>query len=151
MRYRPSRWTFAAFAFAVVTGFIAWLILGRGERTMRLADGREFSVVAVTYGTNHVLEEGPPWARLMARFGSRSMAYRFGYSFSGGVPSVTAGVVVWTQWTSSNLNTLPHFASVVDPHGHETEPVDAALSLVTVPKKVETLIAWRFQNYPRLQ
>jgi hypothetical protein len=88
MWHRPSRWTLAAFAFAAVAGLIAWLILGRSSRTMCLADGREFSVVAVTYGTNHVLEGGPLWSRLIARCGSRSMAYRFGYRSSGNYPSL---------------------------------------------------------------
>lgn len=147
MWYRPSRWTLAAFGFAVLAGFIAWLILGRGERTVRLADGRELSVVAVTYGTNHVLEEGPPWARLIARFGSRSMAYRFGYRSSGAYPSAVPSVMVWTRWASGNSNAPPNFASVAGTHGFETEPVDATSKQVSYPKTV----AWRFESYPRLQ
>lgn len=147
MGHRPSRWTLAAFAFAVVAGFIAWLILGRGGRTMRLADGREFSVVAVTYGTNHVFEEGPPWARLMARFGSRSTASRFGYRSSGYIPSTVPSVMIWSRWAVENSNGPPRFASVADAHGIATEPVDATSKQVSYPKTV----AWRFENYPRLQ
>jgi hypothetical protein len=151
MWHRPSRWTLAAFAFAVVAGFVAWLVMGRGERTMRLADGREFSVVAVTYGTNHVFEEGPPWARLMARYGSRSMAYRFGFSSSGSVRSPTPCVVVWTRWPSGHSNAPPRFASVADSNGFETEPADASLSQTTTPKNSGMLLARRIDNYPRLQ
>ena len=151
MWHRPSRWTLAAFAFAVVAGFIAWLILGRGEPTHRLPDGREFSIVAVTYGTNHILEGGPPWARLIARLGSRSMASRFGYKSSGVYPSALPSVMVWTRWFSGNSNSAPQYASVADARGTETEPV-AFLSTETVtPKRNGTYLAWRFENYPRLQ
>ena len=151
MGYRPSRWTLAAFAFAVVAGFIAWLILGRTERAMRLADGREFSIVAVTYGTNHVFKGGPPWARLMARSGLRSIAVRFGYSLSGNLPSSTPCLVVWTRWSLSNSNPPPRFASVAAARGVETEPIQVALAPVSVGKKDGMLMAWRFENYPRLQ
>jgi hypothetical protein len=151
MWYRPSRWTLAAFAFAVAAGFITWLVLGRGERTMRLADGREFAVFAVTYGTNHALEGGPPWARLMARFGSSSMAYRFGYRSSGVYPSAVPSVMIWTRWSSSNLNVPPRFASVAGANGFETEPVVAAANQGISARSDGTSVAWRFENYPRLQ
>ena len=151
MWYRPSRWTLAAFAFAVAAGLIAWLVLGRGERPVRLADGREFSVVAVTYGTNHVFAQGPPWARLVARYRSRSAAYRFGYRSSGFFPSAVPSVMVWTRWSSGNSNVPPRFASVAGPDGFETEPVNVTSYLEKFPKSNEVSIAWRFENYPRLQ
>lgn len=151
MWHRPSRWTLAAFAFAVVAGFIAWLVMGRGERTMRLADGREYSVIKVTYGTNHVLEQGPPWARLIARFGSPSKAYRFGYRSSGPYPSPVPSIMVWTRWLPGHSNAPPRFASVAGADGFETEPVDVTSYLGTFPKSNEVSIAWRFENYPRLQ
>ena len=151
MWYRPSRLTLAAFAFAVVAGLIAWLILGRGARMMRLADGREFSVVAVTYGTNHVFAQGPPWARLVARYRSRSAAYRFGYRSAGPYTSALPSIMVWTRWASGNSNVPPRFASVAGPDGFETEPVDVTSYLEKFPKSIEVSIAWRFENYPRLQ
>ena len=150
MWHRPSRWTLAAFAFAVVAGFIAWLVMGRGERVMRLADGREFSVVAVTYGTNHVFAQGPPWARLIA-LRSRSKAYRFGYRSSGPYTSAVPSIMVWTRWASGNSNVPPRFASVAGADGFETEPVDVTSYLGTFPKSNEVSIAWRFENCPRLQ
>jgi hypothetical protein len=151
MWYRPSRWTVAAFAFAVLAGFIAWLVMGRGDRTMRLADGREFSVVAATYGTNHVLEDGPPWSRLMARYGSRSTAYRFGYRSTGNYPSLVPSVMIWTRWSSRNSNAPPRFASLAGANGFETEPVIATANLGTFPESNGVKVAWRFENYPRLQ
>jgi len=151
MWYRPSRWTVAAFAFAVVAGFIAWLILGKDGRTMRLADGREVSVIAVTYGTNHVLEQGPPWARLMARYGSRSMAYRFGFWSSDFYRSPTPSVMVWTRWRPGESNKPSNYASVADAHSFETEPVYAQASQTEPVNKDHTILAWRFDNYPRLQ
>ena len=151
MWYRPSRWTLAAFAFAVAAGLIAWLVLGRGERPVRLADGREFSVVAVTYGTNHVFAQGPPWARLVARYRSRSAAYRFGYRSDGPYPSALPSIMVWTRWASGNSNVPPRFASVAGANGFETEPVDATANLGMFPNSNGVSVAWRFENYPRLQ
>jgi hypothetical protein len=151
MWHRSSRWTLAAFAFAVVAGFIAWLILGRGERTHRLPDGREFSIVAVTYGTNHVLEEGPPWARLIARLGSRSMATRFGYRSSGVYSTALPSVMVWTRWFSGNSNSAPQFSSVGDVRGTETEPTQFLSTETVTPKRNGAYVAWRFENYPRVQ
>lgn len=151
MWHRPSRWTLTAFAFAVAAGFIAWLNLGRGERTLCLADGREFSVVAVTYGTNHVLEQGPPWARLIARYGSRSTAYRFGYKSSGNYPSTVPSIMIWTRWLPGNSNAPPRFASVAGVNGFETEPIDATANLGMFPNSNGASVAWRFENYPRRQ
>jgi len=151
MWYRPSRWTLASFAFAVVAGLIAWLVLGRGERTVRLADGREFSIVAVTYGTNHVLEGGPPWARLIARYGSRSTANRFGYRSSGVYPSLKPSVMIWTRWSFGNSNVPPRFASVAGANGFETEPVDARSNQTMASNTDRLLVGWQFENYPRLQ
>lgn len=151
MWHRPSRWTLAAFAFAVAAGFIAWLVMGSGERTLRLADGREFSIFAVTYGTNHVLEQGPPWARLIARFGSRSTAYRFGYRSTGPYPSPVPCIMIWTRWMPGNSNGPPRFASVAGANGFETEPVDATANLGMSANSNGVSVAWRFENYPRLQ
>jgi hypothetical protein len=151
MRYRPSRWTVAAFAFAVVAALVAWLILGRSERWMRLADGREFSVIAVTYGTNHVLETGPPWARLIARFGSRATAFRYGYRSSGEYPSSVPSVMIWTRWSPANSNAPPRFASVVGANGTETEPALPAANLGMSSESNGVSVAWRFENYPRQQ
>jgi hypothetical protein len=153
MWYRPSRWTLAAFAFAVVAGFIAWFILGRDAPMLRLPDGREFSIAAVTYGTNHVLEGGPIWARFVAHYGPRSTAYRLGYKSSGAYPSTVPSIVIWTRWSASNTNVPPQFASVVSAHGFETEPVSACLNqtLVSNINGVGVFVAWRFENYPRLQ
>jgi hypothetical protein len=151
MWHRPSRWTLAAFAFAVAAGFIAWLVMGSGERTMRLADGREFSIFAVTYGTNHVLEQGPPWARLIARFGSRSTAYRFGYRSTGPYPSPVPSIMIWTRWLPGNSNAPPRFASVAGVNGFETEPVDTTAHLGMSANSNGVSVAWRFENYPQLQ
>jgi hypothetical protein len=150
MWHRPSRWTLAAFAFAVLTAVVAWLVLGGRERTLRLADGREFSVVAVTYGTRHILDEGPPWAKVLAR-GSRSMAYRFGYRSSGAYTSAVPSVMVWTQWSPQNTNVSPRFASVADSTGAETEPDYACISGPVAGGAGGTLVGWRFENYPRCQ
>jgi len=151
MMYRPSRWTVAALAFAVVVGFITWLIFGRGERVMRFADGREFSVVAVTYGTNHVLESGPPWARLLHRYGSASLAHRLGYKASGPFPSPLPSIMVWTRWSLANTNSAPLFASVADVHGARTEPNYVLSTQSPSPERIGTHAAWRFDNYPRHQ
>jgi hypothetical protein len=150
MWHRPSRRTLAAFAFAVVAAVMAWLVLGGRERTRRLADGREYSIVAVTYGTKHVIEEGPLWARLIAR-GSRAMAYRFGFRSSGAYTSAAPSLMVWTRWAAGHSNMPPRYASLADRHGFETEPIVASANERVWPKHDGVNMAWRFENYSRLQ
>ena len=149
MMRRETRWILAAIAFAVVAGLLAWLIVRQDDGSIRLADGRTFRIVGVTYGTNHVFEQGPPWARLMARYGSKNLADRLGYWVSSSL-SLSPSVMVWTRWSAIQSNAPPNHASVVDAHGTEIEPKYATVNLPW-RKSQDRLLGWRFENYPRHQ
>lgn len=117
-------------------------------RTFRLVDGREFTLMAVTYGTNHVYRSGTSLARLLAPVLPLNLKSRFGVSE---ICQQTAGncVLFWGHWTGGKSRTLypgtP--AALVDSFGTTTEIVWP----LPVPSASENVVqaAWKFQNFPR--
>jgi hypothetical protein len=57
----------------------------------------------------------------------------------------------WTRWPFGNSNMPPRFASVSGANGFETDPVDARLNQSMVSNTDRLIVAWQFENYPRLQ
>ena len=119
---------------------------------VRLADGREVSALAVTYGTNHVFVDGKWWVKLLG-LASPARAFKLGLRIYRRQSS-TPTLMVWTNWRPPPKNLgrefAPRFASVCDRHGLESEPEAAA---VEAPRSnsSDTLLAWRLVNYPRRQ
>lgn len=142
------RWTLAAIGFAVAAGALWLLVVGFGT-SVTFPDGREVSILAVTYGTNHVYVEGPVYAKLARRFISRPRVHRLGLRiFEQHTPSPS--LMIWTQWHLPSTNEAPRFASVLDGHEVESEPVHAAIDAPYRDEK-RAVMAWRFDNYPRFE
>jgi hypothetical protein len=149
--FRPPRWGAWALAFALLATGLYWLTAGRGDGSVRLAGGNSARVIGVTFGTNHVLETGPPWARLAHRLGARGVARRFGYKeYSAPWPARLPCLMVWVAFTNPSTNPIPRYASVADMRGAETEPSYQAAG-VALSQTNETIAAWRFENFPRRQ
>jgi len=141
-----QRWWFAAMAFVLVAGFLAWLLPGP-QADLVLADGRQVSLLATTYGTRHTYEEGSFLARLVARFFGPNRGERFGYrshNFSSMSPSLT----VWTEWPRGGSNSPPRYASIRAPGMFESEPLYLAASSFS-SRKPRSIVAWKFESYPR--
>jgi len=147
---RFPRWARYALAGAVALAFLGWLYLEFGwKHTVRLADGREVTVLAVTYGTNHVFIDGPFWLQPSRRFMSASKALQLGlqvHQRSSPYPSC----MVWTRWHWPGTNGPPRFASVMDRHGVEAQPVFSP-EYFPSQRKPEALVAWRWENFPHVQ
>ena len=147
----PARlrlWVVAALAFAVAAGMV-WWASDRVRGTVRLPDGREVTVLAVTYGTDHALIEGPFWAKIARRFLSRAKAHQLGlriYERKFDQPTL----IVWTHWRLPSTNEPPRYASVRDRHGVESEPEHVAVD-APVGKTRTAIMAWQFANFPRRQ
>ena len=138
-----------ALAFAVGAGLLWWWRVIVCEGTVRLADGREVGVLALTYGTNHVFVDGKLWVKLARPLLSPAKASQLGlriYERATDVPSQ----MVWTHWRLPLTNPAPRFASVVDRHGVESEPGVAAAE-VSVPHSTKAVMAWNLASYPRRQ
>jgi len=147
---RLPRWGVWAAVFALAASALWWWTRSSNS-IARLADGRSVRVLAVTYGTNHVLETGPVWARLARRLGAGKLARRLGYEkYNAPWPSVLPTLMVWAVFSPQSTNPVPRYASVVDDRGAETEPTYQTV----VPsgfQSLETPAAWRFENFPRRQ
>lgn len=144
------RWLITAIAFALVAGAIVWLVTRRGAaETLRLPDGREATVVAVTRGTNHLYAEGSPLAHLAVRYLPKAQVYKLGvrfHRFQTTVPSM----VVWTEWLTPKGKFAPNYASVRDGRGIESHPQPAHMNLPQ-PASGSALVCWAFENYPRTE
>jgi len=148
-RLRLPRSAIAALAFVAAAALCWWWVAMREGRLVRFPDGREVSVLTVTYGTNHVFVEGPLWARVARRFVSLAKAYRLGlriYERNTSTPTL----MIWTVWRLPSTNRAPRFAAVRDRHGVESEPEVAAVE-VPVAKSTGPIMAWNLANYPRRQ
>jgi hypothetical protein len=147
----PARlrlWVVAALAFALAAG-VVWWVSNRVRGTVRLPDGREVTILAVTYGTNHVLIEGPLWAKVARRFVSRPRAHQLGlriYERKFSEPTL----VIWTHWRLPSTNEAPRYASLQDRHGVESEPEHVAID-APVGKTGTAIMAWQSANFPRQQ
>lgn len=133
-------------ALAVVfAAIVVWYQRG----TVQLPDGRQVTVLSVTYGTNHTWVEGPLWAKAIRTFVSRRKALQYGlriYEKKSAQPSLT----VLTHWRLPSTNQAPHYASLRDRHGVESEPQYAAID-GPVGKTGTAIMAWDFANFPRTQ
>ena len=147
----PARlrlWVVAALAFALAAG-VVWWASNRMRRSVRLPDGREVTVLAVTYGTNHSLIEGPLWAKVARRFVSRPKAHQLGlriYERKFNEPTL----LIWTHWRLPSTNEAPRYASLQDRHGVESEPEHVAID-APVGRTGTAVMAWQFSNFPRSQ
>lgn len=148
---RLPRWSRYALAGAVALVFLVWFCFEYAwSHTLRLADGREVTVLAVTYGTNHVFIEGPFWLQPARRFISASKALQLGlmmHQRSSAYPSC----MVWTRWRWPGTNGPPRFASVMDLAGIEAEPVFSPVYTPNPRRQSEAVVAWQWQNFPRRQ
>jgi hypothetical protein len=104
-------------------------------------------VRAVTYGTNHVLIDGPLWARLAGRLLPRATAYKYGL-LRNELHSRVPTCVVWTRWRVPSNRPAARFVSVLDPQLVESEP-SAAQLVQHVPNSRDVIEAWLLENYPR--
>ncbi len=143
-----QRWLLAALVFALIAGLLTWLMPGGKRYDLQLADGRTVSVLMTTYGTRHVYEEGSALAKWVAKLAGPARAQRFGFrTHSTATPTPSA--VVWTEWTNLITNRPPRYASLRDVSGFETEPVFLSVETSSSSDKSRSVIAWRFENYPR--
>jgi hypothetical protein len=104
-------------------------------------------VRAVTYGTNHVLVDGPLWARLAGRFLPRAKAYKYGL-MRNELHSRVPTCVVWTRWRVPSNRPAARFVSVLDRQLVESEP-SAAQLVQRVPNSRDVIEGWLLENYPR--
>ena len=122
------------------------------SRTIRLADGRKFTLRAVTFGTEHRYVHGQPWAKALLPLLPLRWQSRFGLVV---LRHKTEGstIMFWGSWRGGSR--LPPFpptvddASVSDLHGSESEPVRFQVS--AYPGGSETVLGWNFANFPRRQ
>ncbi|MBK7998067.1 MAG: hypothetical protein IPK15_04875 [Verrucomicrobia bacterium] len=101
-----QRWWFAAMAFVLVAGFLAWLLPGP-QADLVLADGRQVSLLATTYGNIHRLTVASPVAKVIARLFGGGAARRFGYRTYDAYYSTNSSIAVWTVWLTDGSNRPP--------------------------------------------
>ena len=138
----------AALTFALAAG-VVWWVSNRWRGTVQLPDGRVVTVLAVTYGTNHTLIEGPLWAKAIRRFVSRPRAHQLGlriYERKFEEPTL----LIWTHWRLPSTGEAPRYASLQDRLGIESEPEHVAID-APVGKTGTAIMAWQFSNFPRRQ
>ena len=145
----PARfrlWMTAAFVLAAGA---VWWASSWSRPTVQLPDGRAATILAVTFGTNHTLVEGPLWVKAIRRFVSRARAQQLGLRIYEGTFEEPT-LIVWTHWRLPSTNGAPRYASLRDRHGIESEPVYAAVD-APVGKTGTAIMAWQFANFPRRQ
>lgn len=146
-RHRLSRSLLATLLVALVLAAITTFQLQRPS--LRLADGREVSVRAVTYGTEHSFVNGPVWIRFIWRFlPSATIEWRGFFRIKRITPEPSC--MVWTSWRLPRSNDAVRFVSVVDRNGIESEPVFAQVAQ-PIAKSPDVILAWQLENYPRTE
>src|SRR5262245_13259064 len=145
---RTPRWLVIVLSVGLLVALLGWWWSEYvWTNKLRLADGRELQVRAVTYGTNHVFIDGPLWVRLARRHLPTTQATRLGlrlYQRASPVPSC----MIWTQWRGTNKPA--RFASVMNRQGLESEPIDCVV-LAPIAGQPDTIVAWQWENFPRRQ
>jgi hypothetical protein len=140
-------------ALAVVTLVIGtvlwWYAANSSPHRVTLPDGREFTIRAVTYGTEHRYVAAAtglrPFIHLLP-FRMRNRLDASTITFTTATPSL----VVWGSWQrTTGTNQASRLASVRDDTGRETEPKYP--SGTTHHASMGMLMAWEFANYPRRQ
>jgi hypothetical protein len=134
----------ASFALAM-----AWALRPPPDRVLKLADGCEVILKAVTFGTEHRYVAGKPWfkmlapvipARWHARLGLKVVTHRSG----------TPSLVAWVQWRGGGPNQREFTdASVFDGHGFESEPHRAVSTVFLQDRPRGAVRAWEFAHFPR--
>lgn len=141
-----QRWWIVALVFVVCAGLLAFL-MPRRKADLQLPDGRAVSLLATTFGSRHVLEEGSILARWAAKVVGPGRAQRFGFRTLS-MSSLNPSMVVWTEWLTDGSNRPPRYASIRAEAGFETEPVFLGAESSS-PDRRRTVIGWKFENYPR--
>ena len=128
---------------------VVWLaIRDVDSRRIHLPDGRQMTINAVTWGTEHRYVHGLPWARVLSpvvpnrwklRLGIRALAHK----------TDQPTVMVWAHWRCSRTNSPATYAAVVDTHG--TESMSTHFQSSAFFKRTEAITGWNFSNYPRRQ
>src|SRR6185503_14577145 len=150
---RPPRWVLMLLGGLTVAALLAWWWSEYiRTSTVRLADGRDVRVTAVTYGTNHVFIEGPLWVRAFRRQMSAAKAARFGlrvHQRSSAAPTC----MVWTSWritAAMVTNRTTPFASIANAQGIESQPIGpTVLSWILGRGGSTALMGWQWENFPR--
>lgn len=140
------RWMILTAAVLLLGLPLVWLAVSLPGNRVTLPDGREFTVLAVTYGTQHQIIFGPGWLRPFTRLLPQSIRSRLGVTVTRFSTS-TPALVVWGGWQhDAPTNQAARLASVADANGRETEPRYPDLS--TYHRTTGLVMAWAFPNFP---
>ncbi len=140
------RWKILIAAIVLLGVPLVWLAVFLPGNRVTLPDGREFTVLAVTYGTNHQMTFGPGWLRPFARLLPQSVRGPFGVTVTRFQTS-TPALVAWGGWRhDSPTNQAARLASVSDVDGRETEPRHP--DHTTYHRTTGLVMAWAFPNFP---
>ena len=138
-------------AAGVLGAGLVWSISGDSRnRSVRLADGREFTLRAVTFGKEHRYVHGKPWLKALVLILPARWHSRFGLAVLSYKTEVFT-IMFWGSWRGGSV--VPPFpptvddASVTDLRGSECEPMRFQAS--AYPGGGETVLGWNFANFPR--
>lgn len=156
-RHRKMRWLDSPAARRWLALGAAVLLLGLGagvmawrtpSRRVTLPDGREFTVLAVTFGTKHeCLMDGPAWLRPFVRHLPARWSSRLGLSVARHA-TPKPSLMVWSAWKPVTPTNQPaRLASVADQMGRETEPRYPDVTFYM--PRTGLIMAWTFRHFPR--
>lgn len=135
---------------ALAAFLLVWMARDSGARMVRLADGREFTLRAVTFGREHRFVYGKLWAKPLAPFVPKQWFPRLGLvelRYKTDTPSV----MFWGLWRTrtpiSPFALSVDDASVSDLNGAECEPIRFQAS--AVPEAGRLVMGWNFASFPR--
>ncbi len=148
MTVRPSLrfWLLFGISLAVV---VIWVFVKTppGRRTATLPDGRQVTLLAATFGTQHRFVVGKPWLRPLAPVLPDAWLKKLGmqvFSYTSPTPTLR----VWASVRGGKGALFPlEDASVGDGHGLETEPIRRLLA--AYPSGLGTIMGWEFTHFPR--
>ena len=135
---------------ALVAWVLTWMLRDSNTRTVRLTDGREFTLQAVTLGREHRFLYGKPWVKPLGRWVPKRWFPRLGlvdlrYTTEG--PSVMFWGVWRTPASVSPFALSVDDASVSDLGGAESEPIRFQRSALA--ERGRWVMGWNFASFPR--
>src|ERR1041384_7149908 len=135
---RERGWRRSWIAMAVLAsaiGLISWWAMRHpSSRTVKVLDDQEFTLKAVTYGTNHRYVHGKPWFKALATVLPAKWSGPLGLRVLTQDTSSSI-LMVWGHWRNPHgTNQTPSDASLCDEHGYELEPIRATKVAYLTPQ-----------------
>lgn len=147
MRWARRHWI--GLGLAALAGLLTamWWGAPSGSQTVRLADGRQVTLKAVTFGKTHRYTHAKPWLKPLALLLPANWAARLGAK-TFEQTTATEVLMCWFETRPMPRGRVPFMASVVDEDGDEWGSLPCVFD-AALPAEDRTCFMFMLSNFPR--